>query len=318
MRFVVYGIGAIGGTIAGRLFEHGHDVVGIARGAHHDAVRANGLRLVDAERTAVLGLAVVDGPERLALTASDVVILAMKTQDTAAALDRLAAAAPADVAIVCAQNGVENERLARRRFARVYGICVMLPAAHLEPGVVEVASVPISGLLDVGGYPHGVDPVARQIAAALGSSTFESIPRDDVMRWKYAKLLMNLGNAVSALCPPDDDAAELSRQARREGGHVLEAAGIDVASREEDRDRRGNRLTPRLARGGGSSWQSLERGLGSIEADYLNGEIVLLGGLHGVPTPVNTLLRRAANEAARRRLPPGSIPGAELLGRLAP
>ena len=40
-------------------------------------------------------------------------------------------------------------------------------------------------------------------------------------------------------------------------------------------------------RGGGSSWQSLARGTGTIETDYLNGEIVLLGRLHGVPTPVN-------------------------------
>jgi len=318
MRFVVYGIGAIGGTIAGRLFEHGHDVVGIARGAHYEAVRADGLRLIDADRTAVLDLPVVDHPEQLSLTADDVVVLAMKTQDTAAALDRLAPVAPPDGAIVCAQNGVENERLARRRFARVFAMCVMLPSAHLEPGVVEVASVPISGLLDVGGYPHGVDPAARQIATALGSSTFESIPRDDIMRWKYAKLLMNLANSVTAMCPPSDDAAELARQARREGAHVLKAAGIDVASREEDRERRGNLLTPRLQRGGGSSWQSLERGLGSIEADYLNGEIVLLGALHGVPTPVNALLQRAANEAARRHTQPGSVPASELLARLAP
>ena len=56
-----------------------------------------------------------------------------------------------------------------------------------------------------------------------------------------------------------------------------------------------------LTRGGGSSWQSLVRGTGSIEADYLNGEMCLLGRLHGVPTPVNELLQRRANAAAAAR-----------------
>ena len=65
-------------------------------------------------------------------------------------------------------------------------------------------------------------------------------------------------------------------------------------------------------RGGGSTWQSLARG-GAVEADYLNGEIVLLGRLHGVPTPVNELLQRAANAAARDKRPPESVPIEELL-----
>jgi 2-dehydropantoate 2-reductase len=56
---------------------------------------------------------------------------------------------------------------------------------------------------------------------------------------------------------------------------------------------------------GGSSWQSLARRAGSIEAEFLNGEIVLLGGLHGVPTPVNALLQRLAVQAALDGSPPG-------------
>ena len=60
-------------------------------------------------------------------------------------------------------------------------------------------------------------------------------------------------------------------------------------------------------RGGGSSWQSLARGTGAIEADYLNGEIVLLGRRHGVPTPVNAALQRVANRMARERIPPASL-----------
>ena len=52
---------------------------------------------------------------------------------------------------------------------------------------------------------------------------------------------------------------------------------------------------------------------GSIESDYLNGEIVLLGRLHGIPTPVNELLQREANRLARERRPPGSVPAERLL-----
>ena len=58
---------------------------------------------------------------------------------------------------------------------------------------------------------------------------------------------------------------------------------------------------PGLEHTGGSSWQSLVRGTGSIEADHLNGEIVLLGRLHGVPTPVNAVLQRRARQAAATR-----------------
>jgi 2-dehydropantoate 2-reductase len=60
-------------------------------------------------------------------------------------------------------------------------------------------------------------------------------------------------------------------------------------------------------RAGGSSWQSIARGAGSIETDYLNGEIALLGRLHGVPTPVNAAMQRLAARMVRERIPAGSI-----------
>src|SRR6185503_3463808 len=117
----------------------------------------------------------------------------------------------------------------------------------------------------------------------------------DASRWKYRKLIMNLGNALEALCGPAARAGRLADLVKAEGEACLAAAGIDVASEAEDQARRGDRLAMRPVggerRGGGSSWQSLRRRHGSIEADYLNGEIVLLGRLHGVPTPANALLQ---------------------------
>ena len=79
-----------------------------------------------------------------------------------------------------------------RHFANTYAVCVMSPTSHIEPGVVIAQSAPVSGLLDIGRYPSGLDDRAHAIAAALNASTFHSIPRPDVMRWKYTKLLMNL------------------------------------------------------------------------------------------------------------------------------
>src|SRR5258706_12620362 len=120
MRYVVYGAGGIGGGIGGRLAQHGRDVTLIARGAHHDAIRDHGLRLADPEGEDRVSVPVVDHPGQVDLADGDVVILAMKSQDTEAALRALAEVAPPGITVACAQNGVENERLAARRFEFVY------------------------------------------------------------------------------------------------------------------------------------------------------------------------------------------------------
>ncbi len=316
-RFIVHGAGAIGGTIGGRLFEHGHDVVLIARGDHGEALRRDGLLLRTADGDARLAVPTVLHPAEVTIDPErDVVVLAMKTQDTPDALDDLAAVAPSSTPIVCAQNGVENERLALRRFADVHGMCVMLPATHLEPGVVEVSSTPLAGILDVGRYPTGLDDTTVAVAEALDASGFSSRAVPAIMRAKYAKLLMNLGNALEAACGGGARRSPLMAAARSEAYACFAAAGIDVASEEEDRERRGDLVTIKpidgKPRGGGSTWQSLARGTGRTEADHLNGEVVLLGRLHGVPTPVNAVLQDVANRLARTGGAPGSVPVEDL------
>jgi 2-dehydropantoate 2-reductase len=316
VRYVIYGAGGVGCVIGARLHQHGHDVVLIARGEHLDALQKRGLELRSPSETVVLSVPAVGSPSELSLASDDVVVLAMKSQDTLAAV----AALPADVAVVCAQNGVDNERVCARRFADVYAMCVMLPALFLEPGVVESHAAPKSGILDVGRYPSGVDDRCSAVAAALDGSQFSSVADPLVMRQKYAKLVMNLGNAIEAACGPDARAGELWTRAREEAVACFDAAGIDYASEEEDTARRGEHFRLRPVNGqrrpGGSTWQSLARGTGSIETDYLNGEIVLLGRLHGVPTPVNALLQRTANRMAREGMPPGSLAAEELLAEL--
>lgn len=319
MRFVVIGAGAIGGVVGGRLAEHGNDVLLVARGAHHDAIAADGLLVRSPDREVRLRIPVVATPDAAGIGSGDVVLLAVKGQDTRGVLDSLADA-PLDTPIVSLQNGVDNERQVLRRFARVYAVPVMCPASHLEPGIVEASSAPIAGIFDIGRYPSGVDEVAQSVATALDGSGFSSIARPDVMRFKWSKLLMNLGNALEAACGTIEPDSRLYKAARAEGRAAMAAAGVDCASSEEDKARRGDLLQIQpiagAQRGGGSSWQSLARGTGSIEADQLNGEIVLLGRLHGVPTPVNELLQRTAHQLASSGAPPGSMTEAELEARL--
>ncbi|MGP8010101.1 MAG: ketopantoate reductase family protein [Acidimicrobiales bacterium] len=143
MRAVIYGAGAIGGVIGARLFQSDHDVVFIARGDNYDALFQNGIRLETPDETATLHVPVVEDPAALSYSSSDVVLLAMKGQDTLDALRRLVTVVPASTAIVCAQNGVENERVALRMFENVYGMCVMCPATHLVPGVVRPVRRPL-------------------------------------------------------------------------------------------------------------------------------------------------------------------------------
>jgi len=316
----VLGAGAIGGVIGARLFQRGHDVVLIARGAHYRALAEGGLRLETPDESVTLRVPVVAHPSALAFGPEDVVIVAVKSQDTRGALDQLLEVAPSTTGIVCGQNGVENERVALRSFEHVYGMCVMCPATHLEPGLVQASSSPVTGLLDVGVWPGGLDDRARELATLLSGATFDSVAREDIARWKWGKLLMNLGNAVQAVCGASAPAGTLAQRALDEGVAVLAAAGIGFVGPEEDARRRGHLLNVRpiggLERGGGSSWQSLVRGAGSIETDYLSGEIVLQGRLWGIATPVNSVLQRLANQLASQHRPPGEWTEAEVLAMI--
>lgn len=313
MRVVVYGAGAVGGVVGGMLQRQGHRVSLIARGRHLEAIRDHGLILERPGGREQLPVEAVEDPAALDWNEPAVVLLAVKGQDTDGALDSLCRVAPPGTPVVCAQNGVENERRVLRRFEHTYGMAVVCAATQLDPGVVQAHFSPVTGVLDLGRFPHGVDATATAVAEALTTAGFDAEARPDIMRWKYRKLLHNLANAVEVLCGPTERASELASRARAEGEVVLAAAGVEVASVQEDRDRRGRLLfgeagvlsaTESGAWRGGSTWQSVMRG-GGVEVDYLNGEIVLLGRLHGVPTPLNAMLQRRTAELARSGQGPG-------------
>ena len=293
-HYVVYGAGAVGGVVGAQLRRAGHEVTFVARGEHLSRLRADGLVLDTEEGRYAARAPATDTAAGVAWTEDTVVLLTVKSHQTAAALDDLVAHAPADTPLVCAQNGVANEPAVLRRFARTYAITVMLPAEHLEPGLVVQGSHPVPGILDVGRYPAGVDKRCEAVAADLRSAGFESVPRPDIMAWKYRKLVANAVGDVATVLP--EQAHELQPLVRAEAEAAIEAAGITMVDHDTDQQRRGDLLQTRPGRRGPNSLgQSIARGTSGVEVDYRAGEIVLLGRLHGVPTPANQRVQRAAH-----------------------
>ena len=320
MRFVILGTGAIGGVVGARLSIGGNDVVAIARGRQLEAISRGGLTLRSPRETITVDLPVVAEAADVGFREDDVVLLTVKSQDTHSAIAELAKHAAASTPVFCVQNGVANERTVMRRFRAVYGVVVMMPATFVEPGEVSVYGEPLLGAIDVGRFPAGVDHLATEFASRLASAGFSSRAVDDIMRWKYGKLIGNLTNAIEAVCGLGTRNGELGRLVTREGQSVLTAAGIAFVPEEEE-DARRSGLTELweaggVKRQGASSWQSLIRGSGSIETDYINGEISLLGRLHGVPTPANDALQDAATRIATGAGTPGSMTERQLLDAL--
>ncbi|GMA23951.1 2-dehydropantoate 2-reductase [Luteimicrobium album] len=341
MRYVVVGAGAIGGTLAARLAQHSpaHPPLLVARGATADTIERSGYRLRSPDDDVTVRVEVARTPAEARLRTDDVLVLATKTHQAPAALqtwvDAPVVAADADpddppvgtagelLPILALTNGVAAERMALRLFERVLGACVWLPATHLVAGETAVRIAPHSGTFIVGAYPPGAprpsDDADRAILDTLaddwGAATFTVHAVDDVLRWKHRKLLQNLANALQALLGADGAIGPIGPLASRlvaEAEGVYRASGIAWATDAEEDAWRGDVFDVRPVPGmpdvvGGSSWQSVARGDGSIETDYLNGEIVLLARLAGMPAPLNATVQRLARQAAVDRRPPSSM-----------
>lgn len=151
---MVYGAGAIGGVVGAHLFQHDNGVSLIARGAHHDVLRSQGLRIQDPSGESGLcqSLWSISHPGSAGSTAMS----ARRDEEPPQPMvfAELAATAPPELPVVCLQNGVRNEPEALRRFAKLYGVPVACPTAHLAG----------SGacLLDAGHRPPRCRPLSRR------------------------------------------------------------------------------------------------------------------------------------------------------------
>ena len=321
MRIIVYGVGAIGGTIAAALALSGQAVIGIARGAQREAIADHGLVLHTPGRTERAHFPCVSDPAEIAFASDDMILLTMKSQDTVAALDRLRMAGVDHQPIFCVQNGVSNERFALRRFPEVHSVTVRMPSSVPTPGEVCAFSLPRHGICDIGRYPAGCNQHDAILAHALEAANIAAFVAPDVMPSKFGKLLHNLHNIVEAAVGDQPGHERFDALLRAEAEATLAAAGIpwrEVGSADPLRnDLMRYQPIAGIEHSGTSTTQSLVRGAGSIETDYLNGEIVMLGRLHSVPVPVNAFFVDLSLRMLRDKSVPGSIAVAQIDFELA-
>jgi 2-dehydropantoate 2-reductase len=331
-RYVVVGAGAVGGGLAALIVESGGEAVAVARGEHAEKIQRDGLTVRTPERVVTVAVPCVTSPDELRLSQDDVIVMTTKTHQLEAAL-RTWVDAPVigggtvgdTLPVITALNGVTSEDLALRYVDRVIGCCVWLPAVHLHPGEVILRGTPIRGTFHVAPVPAGRDEssVLEAVDRDWTAAAFRVVQPEDVMPWKYRKLVSNIGNAVQALVGAGGERPDaVVEAAEAEARAVLAAAGVEVTTdRVEAAERRGAGMRIAPVPGapdemGGSSWQSLARATGEIETDYLNGEIARLGRVHGRPAPINSGLARLARTAAATGQHPGWLSVAELEAQL--
>lgn len=321
-RYVIIGTGAIGGTVGGRLAQHDIPVVWVARGEHGEVLARDGMTLRTPGGTYQVHAPVWTGPADADLGPDDVLVLAVKTQQATEAL-----AAWADVPvqaetetlgtagellpILCLTNGLAAEDFALRYFAQVYSVCVWCPATYVTPGEIVARNNSVSGVFHLGRYlGDGPNDLAREVAADWESAQLSVPLPDDVMAWKRRKLISNMVNAIDALFVRSEASKRLIDASQAEARAVLAATGeLVIDDEQESASRVGAQIAPvpgAPEEMGSSTYQSIARGTGSVETDYINGEIVRLGRVYGVPTPVNTALASLARRAAAEGWPPRS------------
>jgi 2-dehydropantoate 2-reductase len=314
-RFIIYGAGGIGGVIGGHLAMAGYEVVLIGRPAHMNAIRQHGLKLVKPEGTHTVPVAAVTSPSEVRFQPGDVTLVTMKSQNTEAAMRDLHDAVE-DIPVFCVQNGVRNEEFASRHFSSVYGVRINIGAVYINPGEVVCRRDP-PGWVIMGRYPIGTDTLAEMVGEELRKAGFYVLVTPDVMPFKWGKLMTNLLNAVGAIT---NDNFARSRKiilaTQEEAKQILNEAGIRWFSEEQIRqawpDFGAKPKAIIKTEEQSSTWQSLARQQGSVETEFLNGEIVRVARTLGKTAPVNETIVSIIQEMAAKREKPGKYTTAEL------
>jgi 2-dehydropantoate 2-reductase len=313
VNILIFGAGAIGGLVGGRLALAGHRVCLVARPAVIEAVAQHGLRLAlpasRGEQTVRdIGLA----ESASAAWAFDLVILTVKSYDTASAIAALQAIPRTP--ILSLQNGVGNEEALAAAFGPegVIAGTITIPVSTPTPGRI-VQERARGGIGLAGLTPQAdLDPWAE----VLGQAGFRVVTYRDYRAMKWSKLLLNLiANASVAIlgCAPgaiftDPRLFRLERAMLRETLAVMDAIGLRVvaqpgyatdwlawAIRALPAWLLRPLLQPLVAGGRGAKPPSLALGMarGRSEVGWLNGAVVRYGQQAGVPTPVNAALTEA-------------------------
>jgi 2-dehydropantoate 2-reductase len=327
MRFIIHGAGAIGSLAGGMLADHGAEVVLIARDEHAAAINQNGLLIKSQDgNRLVRNLHAVTSPAQLKPHPDDVIILAVKTSQTSHSVQQLRLVFREDTPIFCLQNGVRNEEWASRRFLHVYGAMAGLSVSLLEPGVIAHT---LSNRISIGNYPFNCDDVALKVAEQFSLAGFKTTTHESIMAVKWSKLLLNLNNATLAIINGylqlgliNPALGNFMADVMEEGLHVLEVSGISLndpnnpfdikeriaqfrgASEEPEKVDQVQSI-PVERRTYPSTWWDLYQQRGETEAGFLNGEIILLGEKHHLPTPFNSTLLTTVESMALESVKPG-------------
>ncbi|MFO0749344.1 MAG: 2-dehydropantoate 2-reductase [Myxococcota bacterium] len=327
-RVGVMGAGAIGCYVGGRLAAHGVPVVLVGRPSLAAEVAAHGLHLSD-YRGWRADPSVALASDVAALADCDVVLVTVKSADTAAAGASLAPVLRAGAVVVSFQNGVSNADALRAALPGREVIQGMVPFNVLREDGARFHQG-TSGKLALQSAAAVAPLVAALVAAGLPTSAHA-----DMVGVAWGKLLMNLNNAVNALAGVPIKAMIAQRGYRRimaaclrEGLAALAAARIrpvlPIAAPA--------RLVPMILgapdflfrviarpmiavdpHARSSMWDDLTRGR-TTEIDVLNGEVVRLAARVGTAAPVNAAIVALVKAAEGHGSP--SLSAADLAARL--
>ena len=323
-RVAVFGAGAVGCYYGARLALAGAPVALVGRPAHVAAIRGRGLWLDSGGARTVVRLDADDGPEPV--RDADLVLLCVKSADTASAAREIAPRLRAGATVVSMQNGVDNVERARAAAPGLDPLAavVYVGASMGGPGHVVHAG---RGDLVLGAYPGGPggpggagDGRVARIAATFERAGIACRPSDDVRAELWTKLTMNATfNPISALArarygPLVADAAIVAtaRVLIEECVAVARADGVAGIADADALHADALRLGAAMASATSSTEQDLARGR-PTEIDALNGYVVSRGDALGVPVPMNRalhalvrLLERERDARARPADPPTS------------
>jgi 2-dehydropantoate 2-reductase len=296
MRIAIMGSGGVGGYVGGRLQAAGEDIRFIARGAHLEALRRDGLRIESPNHPLHLErVTAMEDTSEIGLV--DLIVFAVKLWDTEAAARALAPLIGPHTRILTLQNGIDSvDMIARHaRGAWVFGGVIYVSAVIDRPGVIRSPG----GLhLIVADAANG-DPViaafgtACDKASALDAKLTDNI---DIAIWEKFIALAALSGTTSLLRASmgqildHPETRTLQRQLIDEGIAVGQAAG-KVA-----RHNLGDEIMAKLAAMPysfrSSMSEDLERGK-PLELQWLSGRVHGLGLQYGVPTPAHSTVYRA-------------------------
>ena len=288
MRIAVLGAGAVGAYYGKRLADGGADVTLIARGAHLEALRRDGLTIVEPEGTTTSRLAATD--DAATIGPVDVVLFCVKSYDTDEAAARLGPLLRDGTAVISLQNGIDNEDRIAAVIGRdhVVGGAAYILAAIREPGVIE-ASGPrqiVIGELEPGPPSARIERIV-EVGARTG---LEVIAADDVRvaLWEKYTLLVAF-SAMTATTRLGIGAIREAPAARAMLGAIMtevwtvgREAGVPLADDLVD-----DRMRLLLGQEPEAS-TSLAHDLATghrMETEALQGAAIRLGREHGIATP---------------------------------